>query len=136
MANVVAPTALKMFLDADIDLLVDTIRVALCDAADVAYNSAHDYYDDISAAVVGGALSTNPALGTKTTTAGVFDAADTTWTALTGDQCEYIWIYKDTGTAATSPLICGMDTFASGMPITPNGGDFKMQWNASGIFSI
>ena len=31
-------------------------------------------------------------------------------------------IYKDTGSEATSPLIAYIDT-ATGLPITPNGGD-------------
>jgi hypothetical protein len=37
-------------------------------------------------------------------------------------------IYKDTGTAATSPLIAYIDT-ATGLPVTPNGGDITVTWD-------
>ncbi len=131
MANAVYPSALKAFLDADIDLLADTIKVALLTAG-YSYSPAHDFFDDCEAYDVG----TAETLGTKSTTGGVFDAANPTWAGLTGSQVTQLVIYKDTGTASTSPLICFMDTFASGMPYTPNGADFTMTWNASGIFSI
>ena len=36
-----------------------------------------------------------------------------------------IVIYKDTGTEATSPLLAMIDT-ATGLPITPNGGDKRI----------
>ena len=39
-----------------------------------------------------------------------------------------IIIYKDTGTEATSPLIAMIDT-ATGLPITPNGGDIIVTWD-------
>jgi hypothetical protein len=49
---------------------------------------------------------------------------------------ERLILFKDTGTEATSILIAIYDTFTSGMPLTPNGGDVTVQWNASGIFSV
>lgn len=132
MANVLYASAKKKILDADIDLLVDTIKVALIDTNDVAFNSAHDFYDDISAAVVG----TPVTLGTKTTTAGAFDSADPTWTAVSGDVCEAIIMYKDTGVAGTSALIAFYDTGITGLPVTPNGGDITYTVHASGWFSL
>lgn len=64
-----------------------------------------------------------------------YDAADPTFSAVTGDQFEELAIYEHTGTEATSLLIVSFDTFASGMPVTPNGGDIVIAWHASGIFS-
>jgi hypothetical protein len=46
-----------------------------------------------------------------------------------------IVIYKDTGVASTSPLVAFIDT-GTGIPVTPNGGDISVAWNASGIFSL
>ena len=132
MANVLYASAKKKILDADIDLLVDTIKVALIDTNDVAFSAAHDFYDDISAAVVG----TPVALGTKTTTDGAFDSADPTWSAVTGDVCEAIVMYKDTGVAGTSALIAWYDTGITGLPVTPNGGDITYTVHASGWFSL
>ena len=132
MANVLYASAKKKILDADIDLLVDTIKVALIDTNDVAFSAAHDFYDDISAAVVG----TPVALGTKTTTDGAFDSADPTWSAVTGDVCEAIVMYKDTGVAGTSALIAWYDTGITGLPVTPNGGDITYTVHTSGWFSL
>lgn len=132
MANVGYPIGMKAILDAGINFDTDTIKVALIDTADVSYNAAHDFYDDVSAGVVG----TPGAIGSTTTTGGVFDGADVTMTAVSGDQCEALLIYKDTGSAGTSNLLFWIDTGVTGLPLTPNGGDVTIQWNGSGIFSI
>lgn len=111
------------------------IKVALIDSADVTVNVAtHDFYDDISAGVVG----TPVALTSVTiSSAGVVDAADTTFTSVSGDQSEQLVIYLDTaGAASTDPLLVFFDTFSSGMPITPNGGNIVISWHSSGIFGL
>jgi hypothetical protein len=122
----------KLLLDGDIDLLVDNIKVVLVDAADDTYSAAHDFLDDVAA---GARVATSGNLASKTTTGGAFDAADVTFTAVTGDVSEALIVYKDTGAAATSPLIAYIDT-ATGLPVTPNGGDIVVTWHASGIFSL
>ena len=132
MASAVYPSALKLFLDGDIDMLNDDIRAILIDTADYSYSSAHDYLDDVAA---GARVKVSDALASKTTTGGVFDAADKTLSAVTGDQSEAVIIYKHTGTESTSPLIAYIDS-GTGLPVTPNGGDITLTWNASGIFSI
>lgn len=132
MANVLYASFKKLALDGDIDLLNDTIKVALIDTNDVSFSAGHDNYDDVSAAVVG----TPVALASKTTTAGTFDSADPTWSAVSGDVSEAIVIYKDTGTASTSSLIAWYDTGVTGLPVTPNGGDITVTVNPSGWFSL
>jgi hypothetical protein len=122
----------KLLLDGDIDLLVDNIKVVLVDAADYTFSAAHDFLDDVAA---GARVATSGNLASKTTTGGAFDAADVTFSAVTGDVSEALIIYKDTGVAATSPLIAYIDT-ATGLPVTPNGGDIVVTWHASGIFSL
>lgn len=117
-----------------VDLMDDTIKVALVDHGVVTpLPGTHDFYDDISTAVVG----TPQTLGTKAITGGVFDAADVTFTSVTGATCESLVIYKDTGTASTSPLIAFIDT-ATGLPVTPGGGDITITWDsgANKIFAI
>jgi hypothetical protein len=108
-----------------------TLKAALIDTNDVAYNAAHDYYDDISAAVVG----TPVAVGTPTFTGGVLDGADVTWTSVTGDVSEAVIVYLDTGTPGTSPLICFIDS-GTGLPVTPNGGNITSTWHGSGICAL
>jgi hypothetical protein len=67
-------------------------------------------------------------LTAKSTTGGAADAADITFTAVSGASIEAIIIYVDSGTEATSPLIAFIDT-ATGLPITPNGGDIIVTWD-------
>lgn len=132
MASALYPSFKELLLGGDIDLVTDNIKVALIDTNDVAFSSAHDFLNDVSAAVV----ATSGNLASKTITAGVFDAADITFSGVTGDQSEALIIYKDTGSAATSPLICFIDTASAGLPVTPNSGDINVVWHATGIFAL
>ena len=101
--------------------------------ADYTYSAAHDFLDDVPLAA---RVATSPNLGSKTFANGLFDAADTTFTAVTGDVSEALIIYVDTGAAATSRLVAFFDTGVTGLPVTPNGGDINVVWNASGIFQL
>jgi hypothetical protein len=115
----------------------DDCRLVLIDTADddPNVNTDQDLADIAGAArvAVSGALATKTAVLSSNTL--TMDAADVTLTAVTGDQSEELLIYRHTGTEATSLLIVSYDTFTSGMPITPNGGDIQIQWNASGMWS-
>lgn len=119
-----------------VDWEADTLKAILIDAADdtINVNTDADLADILAAARVATATlaSKTAVLAGNTMT---MDAADTTFTAVTGDQAEQIVIYKDSGVEASSLLIVFFDTFSSGMPVTPNGGDIVCQWNASGIFT-
>lgn len=134
MANAIYPKYKEALLDgsANTDVNDGTVKVALIDTNDVAYNSAHDFYDDISAAVVG----TPQTIANTTVTNGLFDGDNVTFTAVSGDQCEALIIYIDTGVAGTSRLVAYIDTGVTGLPVTPNGGDITITWNASGIFQL
>ena len=135
MANALYDKGREAFLAGDIDWENDTIKVVLVDSADYTLDLAnHDNLDDIPS---GARVATSGALTSKTVTNGVADAADVTISSVTGDQFEYIIIYKDTGTESTSKLIACLDT-ATGLPCTPNGGDVEIQWSndASKIFKL
>ena len=120
-----------------VDLDADTIRCMFVDHADdTPVAATDDFIDDIASAARVPAIASCPALGSKTTTSGTFDAADPVFTSLTGDQVESLIFFKDTGTEATSNLLVFMDTFSSGMPLTPNGGNVTVVLNASGIFTL
>lgn len=115
-----------------------TIRAMFVDHADDTPVTTDDFIDDILSAARVPALASCPALGSKTfgtVAAGVFDAADTTFTALSGDQSESLILLEDSGTESTSDLIARWDT-ATGLPLTPNGADVTVQWNASGIITF
>jgi hypothetical protein len=132
MANAIYPKAKEKFLDALIDIPSDTIKIALIDTGTYTYNSADEFWSSASSAIIG----TAETLASKTITSGVFDAADVTFTSVSGVSVEALIIYKDTGSAATSPLIMYIDVAASGLPVTPNGNNIDVQFNASGIFAL
>lgn len=125
MANVLYDAARAAFANAELDWDTDTIKVTLVDTADYTFNAAHDFYDDIT---VAGRVAT-ATLASKTNTNGILDAADTVLSSVTGDPSEALVIWKDTGVEATSRVILYLDTFASGMPVTPNGGNITIQWD-------
>ena len=111
--------------------LTGTVKVALVDTGTYTYSAAHEFYSSVS-----GVVGTPQTIGTKTYTNGVFDGADVTYTAVSGSSAEALVIYIDTGTAGTSRLVAYIDTGVTGLPVTPNGGDITVTWNASGIFAI
>jgi hypothetical protein len=138
MANVVYPLYKQNCLTQAVVVALgtDTIKVAI--VRGYTYSAAHDYYDDITGGGGGTIVGTPQTLGSKTTTNGVFDAADPTFTAVgTTTACNHLVIYKDTGTAATSPLIACIDT-ATGLPVIPNGGDITIAWDngSNKIFAL
>ncbi len=135
MADAIYGITRKAFLDGGIDLLTDDIRVILVDAADYTVSiDTHDFLDDIPA---GARVATSGAMTSKTTTLGVFDAADITYSSVTGDVSEALVIYRHTGVESTSELIAYIDG-ATGLPVTPNGGDITITWDsgANKIFKI
>lgn len=134
MASVLYPKFLEQLLQAGVDLSSVDVKVALVDSADYTYSATHEFLDDVSAGVV----ATSANLGSKTFTGGVFDAADTSFTAVTGDPSEALVVYVDSGTASTSRLICFIDTVAGGssLSVTPNGGDIDVTWDSDGIFAL
>ena len=134
MANAIYPKYKELLLGTQTNssLSSGTVKAALVDTGTYTYSTAHDFYDDVSAGVVG----TPQTIGSKTVTAGTFDGADVTYTALSGSSVEAIVIYIDTGVAATSPVVAYIDSSVTGLPFTPSGGDVTIQWNASGIFTL
>lgn len=114
----------------------DTIKAALIDhGADTPNVTTDDFYDDISAGLVGSLSSGFAGKTVGSVAAGVFDADNITFTAVSGASVESVNVLKDTGTPSTSPLIAYFDT-GTGLPVTPNGGDITVTWNASGIFTF
>jgi hypothetical protein len=132
MANSLYTKGKENLLSGNFNLSSNTVKVVCVDSADYTRNlSTDDALDDIAA---GGRVATGT-LASKTVTNGVFDAADLTFTAVSGDQFEYLVVYKDSGTESTSYLLACYDT-ATGLPLTPNGGDVVAVWNASGLFTL
>lgn len=133
MANAIYPKYKEELLNGgtNISLSSGTVKVALVDTGTYTYSAAHQFLSSLS-----GVVGTAVTLGTKTITNGLFDAADSTFTSVSGASVEALVIYIDTGVAGTSRLVAYIDSSVTGLPVTPNGGDITVTWNASGIFQL
>ena len=126
MANTLYDFSRQRFLEAQINWMTDTVKVILVDTgAYTPQTAVHQYLSDIpTSARIAGPVT----MAGKATTGGAADANDVTFAAVTWASIEAIIIYVDSGTEATSPLIAYIDT-ATGLPITPNGGDIIVTWD-------
>jgi len=133
MASYLYGLGRQKFLDADIDWSAHDIKAMLVDGADYTpTQNTDEFHDDVAGA---GIVATSSNFASKTSTLGTADAADITFSSVTGDQVEYIIIFRDTGVSGTSPLIAKIDDY-TGLPVTPNGGNISVAWPASGIFIL
>lgn len=115
MANAIFPKAKEGLLAGNIDLDANDIRVMLVRST-YTYDSADEFVADLGAVDNG----RSAALGSKTVTNGVFDAADTTITATAAVACNALVYFVHTGADATARLLCYVDTPTSGLPFTPS----------------
>lgn len=138
-SNLYGNFILKGFNGSDIDLVNDTVKVALVDSGYTPDLDAHDFFNDVTneeggtGYTAGGATLGSPTWAVVGASNVVkFDGADTSWTTAS-IVCRGAVLYKSTGDAATSPLIAYVDF---GSDKTADGGTFLITWNASGIFTI
>ena len=127
MSNVLYGLGRQGFLDGTIDWDTGDIVALLCNTS--AYTLAADTDNTISDILSGIVATSSGYFASKTTTLGVADAADITWATVTGSKCAAIVIAQATGDSSTALLIAYIDT-ATGLPVTPNGGDITCTWDA------
>lgn len=133
MANTLYPKYKERLLAAGANLMTGDVKAVLVNttAADgagnfYAYGAAHEFLSSIP---VGARVGTPQTLANKTNTNGVFDADNITFPSVAGATSEALVIYLDTaGADTTDPLIAYIDT-ATGLPVTPNGGDITITWS-------
>ena len=133
MANALYSKAKESFLNGSINMVANTITIALVDTGVYTYSSSHQFRNEVSnSAVISSTTLTN-----KTITNGVFDADDATFSSVTGANCEALLIFQDTGIQTTSRLVAYIDS-ATGLPILPNGGDITVAFSSgsSKIFAL
>lgn len=134
MANALYAKGKEKMLSGAINFAADTIKAVLVKNT-YPQNLATD---EFASALTAYRLNADQTLGTKSVAAGVFDAADVTFTAVTaGDTSEGIVLIKWVTTDADSPLLAYIDTI-TGFPLATNGGDITIQWDngAYKVFSL
>ncbi|KKI11818.1 MULTISPECIES: hypothetical protein [Comamonas] len=123
MANKFYPKGAQKLLSGAINFSADTIKAVLVPAAYV-YSDTHEFLSDLGA-VVGAAVE----LQNKVVTGGVFDADDISFGAVAaGSTVKAIALFKDTGSAATSPLLAYYDV-VTGFPFSTNGSEVSTPWS-------
>lgn len=123
-----------------IDWNTDTIEAFFVDEADDTPNQTTDVdaADRLAASQVPAFASAPTITGASSamdTNILKLDATDLVFTSLSGDQVESYDIFKNSGTDTTSPLIGNFDD-ATGLPLTPSGGNVTIVWAATGIIRI
>lgn len=138
MANAIYPEYKEFLLSASANVSLDQNTatngpfVALVDTGTYTYSSAHDFYNDLT-----GIVGTDQRITTPTVANGTFDGDNVTFTAVSGATVEALVIYrKNSGANTTWKLVAYIDSSVTGLPVTPNGGDITISWNASGIFAL
>ena len=108
------------------------VFAALVDTGTYTYSAAHQFYSSLT-----GVVGTDQEILTKTQVAGTFDGTDLTFPSVSGASAEAIVLYrKNAGANTTWPLIGYIDSGVTGLPVTHNGGNITVTWNASGIFTL
>jgi hypothetical protein len=77
------------------------------------------------------------AVTTVGTTDGIFSGGNLTYTSVSGSLVSALCIYRlNPGANSTWRLMSFYDTPGGGLPVSPNGGNITVSWNAGGIFQL
>lgn len=116
-----------------------TIKCALCTSSYVPNQDTHEFFSSVTNQVVGtgytaggAAVSTRTVAADATTNETRLDGADVSWANST-ITARFAVVYKDTGTASTSPLLGWVDF---GADVSSSSGTFSITWDATGILKI
>jgi len=139
MANAVYPKAKERGLVGGINWTAGNIRVALVRTSGgsnpYTYGAAHQFLSSVHSDA---RVATSSNFGSKSVTDGVANAANVTFAAVpAGDACQALVIYEHVTDDSDSKLIAYIDS-ATGLPVTPNGGDITVEWDtgANKIFAL
>lgn len=113
-----------------VDMATTDVRAALIDDTDWTANFVTEI--DLADIGAGAEVSNLPdAMASKTFTNGDFDAADDTFTSVTGDGIDSTVVYEHDATPALAELFVLLD---NGGATTPNGNDINIVWAGSPNF--
>lgn len=123
----------EAFLEGTIAALSDTLRLSLFTNTYTPNLSTDQFY---STPVAATSATAGPiTLTTVTGAAGTLSADNVTFTSVSGSTSQYLILFKSTGVNTTSPLIGLIDT-ATGLPVTPNGGNITVAWASGQVFTL
>ena len=127
MANILYTNARQLFLTKQLDWVGDpAYKVMLINTQN--YQPKADD-DKVMADIPANArINVGMPLISRAGVGGAADADDVTFVSVSGSNVGALVIYRDQGSDSNSELIAYIDT-ATGLPITPNGGDIIVVWD-------
>ena len=137
MANAIYPKYKEALLNNSADSALTGsgttgLYASLIDTGTYTFSAAHQFFSSLS-----GIIGTDQEVLTPTLVNGTVDGGDVTFPLVSGTTIEAVVLYrKNAGANTTWRLVAYMDTGVTGLPVTPNGGDITITWNASGIFTL
>lgn len=137
MTNAIFPKFKQSLLSGDTNTALTGsgstgLYVALVDTGTYTYSAAHQFYSDLS-----GIVGTDQEITSPTLTNGVVDGGDVTFSSVSGNSVEALVLYrKNAGANTTWRLVAYIDTGQTGLPVSPNGGNIGITFNASGILAL
>lgn len=133
MTKALATAYRAALLDNGVDLISGNVKIAALSASYV-YSAAHDFHSDLSNIV-----TTSGNLASKTATDGYFDFADiSVGSPAGGSTITQFWLYRDSGTSATSELVYywNEDASAAAISIATNGEAITVVVPSGGLFRV
>lgn len=152
-----APNTLKSaLLQADADLVNDTIRVALFNNT-ISYTFSVDDHDTVGDVLdgsvaeefggSGGSGYSRQTVSSQTVSTddggdrGFFTAANLSWSDLDGEEIQGVIIYKQVGGDDTTPnddqiITVVDDSDAGDLPLPTNGSAVELNWDSNGILEV
>ncbi len=130
MASGVYDKGREAFLNGEIGFNNNTIKCMMLSNAHTLDLSGDEFLANVDAEQFNSEAAQT--ISSKTVTAGVADGGNITFTDVEASgsyQVGYLAIYQDSGDNTTSPLICIIDSDATGLPVTPNGGSITVEWD-------
>ena len=119
----------------NVDLNTDTIKLLFLNG--YTYDSADHYVSDVLAGPET-EVGRSGALDSPTVTSGTFDAANETTSGIASGTITDVVVFKDTGSDATSVVICHIDEdqSAAALSLVADGSPITATFDAAGIFSL
>lgn len=117
-----------------IDFNTDNIDASLLDQTDSgSITAANVDYDEVDGATV---VATEDVSVASISGGIVTLSGAVTFSAVTGDAADYLTVWKNSGSPATSPLAITWDSATTGLPVTPNGGDIIATWGSNQLVTL
>ena len=136
MANALYTKAKQDMLEGTLDFTEagsQDFTAVLCSST-YTFSAAHEDYADLTGVI----QEADANIASKTTTGGVFDGGNLTFTAVpSGSTITSVVIFLNTGVAANDTLIAYIDQDSGGaISQATNDGDITVTFDAAGIFSL